>query len=306
MRKIAIAIVMVMSLAQASRAATLEDILAKNLAARGGEAKLREVKTLRLTGHVMFGGRGRVIEAPWGMVQRRPGQVRSETTVQGLTQVAAYDGKEGWTITPFGGRREAERASDDEAHALAQQADIDGPLIGWRDKGHRIEYLGTEDTDGTPAIKLRVTRNDGDIQYVYLDPDSYLEIRITTIRKIRGTEQLSETDLGGYEQVNGVWIPFAIETGNPGGPRNNRILVERAEVNVPVDDAWFKVPPPKTRVAAVIFPGPAVSNAVASVAPPAAATDRPIFDGGVISGLGARNIGSATMSGRIAAVAGKI
>ena len=49
---IAIAMVMMMSLAHASRAATLEEILAKNLAARGGEAKLREVKTLRLTGRV--------------------------------------------------------------------------------------------------------------------------------------------------------------------------------------------------------------------------------------------------------------
>ena len=303
---IAIAIVMIMSLAHASRAATLEEILAKNLAARGGEAKLREVKTVRFTGKVMFGGRGRVVEAPWAMVLRRPGHMRTETTLQGLTQVSAYDGHDGWNITPFGGRREAERASDDEAHALAQQADIDGALIGWRDKGHKIEYLGTEDTDGTPAIKLRVTRSDGDIQYIYLDPDSYLEIRVTTIRKIRGAEHITETDLGGYEQVNGVWFPFAIETGNPGGARGNRILIERAEVNVPVEDAWFKLPPPKTRIAAVIFPGPAAANAVASVAPPVASNERPTFDGGTISGLDARNIGSATMSGRIAAVAGKV
>src|SRR5882724_10821910 len=107
---IAIAVVMVMSLAHASHAATLEDILAKNLAARGGEAKLREVKALRLTGRVVFGGRGRSIEAPWGQIQKRPGMVRSETTLQGLTQVSAYDGREGWTVMPFGGRLDAEKA----------------------------------------------------------------------------------------------------------------------------------------------------------------------------------------------------
>src|SRR3954464_4514999 len=103
MRKIAIAIAMIMSLAQASRAATLEEILAKNLTARGGEAKLREIKTLQLTGRVVFGGRGRRVEAPWGQVQKRPGFVRSELTLQGLTQISAYDGREGWTITPFQG-----------------------------------------------------------------------------------------------------------------------------------------------------------------------------------------------------------
>jgi hypothetical protein len=198
---IAIAIVMLMSLAHASRAATLDEILAKNLTARGGEAKLREVKTLRLTGRIVFGGRGRTIDAPWGQVQKRPGLVRSETTLQGLTQVSAYDGREGWAVTPFQGRPDAEKASDDDARALAQQAELDGPLVGWRDKGHRVEYLGTEDADGTPAIKLRVIRKDGDVQYVYLDPDSYLEIRVTTVRKIRGAEQIVETDLGGYQQV---------------------------------------------------------------------------------------------------------
>jgi photosystem II stability/assembly factor-like uncharacterized protein len=303
---IATAIVMMMSLAHTSRAATLDEILAKNLAARGGEAKLREVKTLRLTGRTMFGGRGRTIEAPWGQVQKRPGMMRSETTLQGLTQISAYDGHDGWTITPFQGRLDAEKASQDEAHALAQLADIDGPLVGWRDKGHRIEYLGTEDTDGTPAIKLRVTRSDGDIQYVFLDPDSYLEIRITTVRKIRGTERITETDLGGYQQVNGVWFPFAIEAGNPGGPRTSRILVEHAEINVAADDVWFKLPPPRTRVAAVIFPGTTEPAALAAAPPPPPASEKVAFDGGTISGLGARNIGSATMSGRIAAVAGRI
>ena len=214
------------------------------------------------------------IDAPWGQVQKRPGLVRSEITLQGLTQISAYDGREGWTISPFQGRLDAEKASDDDARALAQQAEIDGPLVGWRDKGHRIEYLGTEDTDGTPAIKLRVTRKDGDIQYVYLDPDSYLEIRITTVHKIRGAEHITETDLGGYQQVAGVWIPFAIESGSPGGPRTNRIIVERAEVNVAADDAWFKLPPPRTRVAAVIAAGPAESSAVGHRGPAARARPR--------------------------------
>src|SRR5215813_2335819 len=269
-----LAAVVVMSLAHPTRAATLEDILAKNLAARGGEAKLREIKTLRLTGRLVFGGGTFSVEAAWGQIRKRGAggtdQVRSELTLQGLTQIQAFDGREGWNISPFQGRREPEKASEDQARSLAQRAEFDGPLIGWRDKGHRIEYLGTEDVDGTPAIKLRVTRKDGDLQYVYLDPDSYLEIRITTVRKIRGTERITETDLGGYQQVDGVWFPFAIETGNPGGPRTNRILVERAEVNVAAEDAWFKLPPPKTRVAAVIFPStePSATLAVAPPPPP--------------------------------------
>jgi hypothetical protein len=305
---IAIATVLTLiSLTRAGDAAPLDDALAKNLAARGGEARLRELKSLRLTGRAIFGRGNFTIDAAWGQIQKRPGQVRSEVTLQGLTQISAYDGHDGWMVSPFQGRTDAERASDDDARELAQQAEIEGPLIGWRDKGHRIEYLGIEDTDGTPAIKLRVTRRDGDLQYVYLDPDSYLEIRITTVRKVRGAEQITETDLGGYQQVAGVWLPFAIESGALGGPRTSQVTIERAEPNVALDDAWFKLPPAKQRVASVIAAGPADPKlAAAVVAPPPAPSEHPVVDAGALSGLGARNIGSATMSGRIAAVAATV
>ncbi len=295
------ALVIVMAISASARAETLDQILARNLAARGGEAKLREIKTLRLTGRIVFGGGDFSIDAAWAQVQKRGGLLRSEVTLQGLTAVNAYDAKEGWSMSPFGGRREAEKSSEDDARALAQQAEIDGPLVAWRDKGHKIEFLGTEDVDGTPALKLRVTRKDKDVQYIYLDPDSALEIRITTVRKVRGSEDITETDLGGYQQVAGVWFPFSIESGSKGGPRGSRIEVQRAEVNVPADDILFKVPAPGVAITRALVAGPA-DKATASTSPPPVVGSASV-DAGTLSGVGARNIGSAAMSGRIAAVA---
>ena len=126
-------------------------------------------------------------------------------------------------------RRAARRAEDsaDEAKDRAREADLDGPLVHWREKGHRVEYLGTEDVDGTPAHKLRVTRKDGDTQYVYLDPDYWLEIRVVTVSRVRGVERVTETDLGGYAQVAGVWIPFSIESGPKGRPPRERVTIGR-------------------------------------------------------------------------------
>src|SRR5690242_18961176 len=110
-------VLVVMSLAQPSRAATLEDILAKNLAARGGEANLMEINTLRLTGRLRFGGGNFIEEASWGAILKRgPGgadQGRSELTLQGLTQIHAFYGLVGWKISPFHLRREPEKASAD-------------------------------------------------------------------------------------------------------------------------------------------------------------------------------------------------
>src|SRR5213080_4998370 len=229
----------------AARAITLDELLAKNLTARGGAANVQKLKTLRLTGRAVFSGQGRRggnIEAVWAQVQERPGKIRSEVTRQGLTAVQAWNGEEGWKLAPFGGRREPERASQDDARAFAQDADIEGQLISWREKGSRVEYLGVEDVDGTPAHKLRVALKDGDVQYVFLDPDAYLEIRIVNERRVRGSEQVTEADLGAYGQVAGVWIPTSIHQGRKGAPRTAHFTVEKAEANVAIEDRIFEYP----------------------------------------------------------------
>src|SRR6267154_1445163 len=240
-----ILLIVLFAVSGAARAITLDELLAKNLNARGGAANVQKVKALRLTGRVVLSGMGRrgsAIEAAWAQVQERPGVFRSEVTRQGLTAVQAWNGKEGWKLSPFRGRREPERASQDDARALAQDADIGGQLISWREKGSRVEYLGVEDVDGTPAHKLRVALKDGDVQYVFLDPDAFLEIRIVKERRVRGAEQVTEADLGAYGQVAGVWIPTSINQGRKGESRTAHFIVEKAEANVAVDERIFEYP----------------------------------------------------------------
>ncbi len=289
-----------------ARALTVDEILAKNVAARGGESRLKAIRTLCITGKTIFSFGDSQIEAGWGQVQKRPGMLRSEVTLQGLTAVDTYDGKEGWTLQPFGGRRDAQKHSADESRQLAEQADIEGPLVDWKEKGHTVEFLGTEDVDGTPALKLRVNLKGGNTEYVYLDPDSALEIRTETVTRVRGTETITDTDLGSYEQVEGVWFPFSLEqTQKGGGGGSQRYDVERAEANVELDDSIFAFPPAGTPIVQAIHASPN-APAAAATAPPAPPGSRgAVFDAGTVSGLGARNIGSAAMSGRIAAIVGR-
>jgi hypothetical protein len=129
---------------------TVDEIVAKSVEARGGLAKIEAIKSVRTTGKVVFGGGEFSIEAVFGRLQKRPGMIRTETTLQGLTAVEAFDGQEGWSLSPFQGKRDAQKGSADDARASAQEADFDGPLVHWREKGHKVEYLGTEDVDGTP------------------------------------------------------------------------------------------------------------------------------------------------------------
>jgi photosystem II stability/assembly factor-like uncharacterized protein len=192
--------------------------------------------------------------------------------------------------------------SADDAKDLEQQSEMFGPLVVAQQKGFGLEYLGTEDVDGTPAHKVKVTRKSGDIQYVFLDPDYLLIIRIETHNFIRGAEVVNVHDLGNYESIGGVWIPFAIESGPKGGPKDQWRVVEKAEANfAAIEDGWFRMP--KKEVIAALPDKPSLTALPGSSTTPQPAGGGQVkLDHGVVSGLGARNIGSATMSGRIAAL----
>ena len=190
--------------AQDTNQPTVDQLVAKNIEAKGGATALHDLQSLRLTGKMLV-QQGQ-IEYAYLQTKKRPDEVRTEASLQGMTQIQAYDGKEGWRVSPFFGRKDPERMSVDDVKALIENSEIDGPLVDWKTKGSSVEYLGTEDVEGTPAHKLKVVRKNGDVSFVYLDPDHFLEIRVLTQQMRHGAHEEVETDLGDYEKAGGVFI----------------------------------------------------------------------------------------------------
>jgi hypothetical protein len=229
--------------AQEKSQPTVDQLVAKNIEAKGGANALHDLQTLRLSGKLLV--QEGQIQYAYMQIKKRPDEVRSEASLQGMTQIEAYDGKEGWRVSPFFGRRDPERMSADDVKALVENAEMDGPLVDWQAKGNAVEYLGTEDVDGTPAHKLKVTRKNGDVSFVYLDPDHFLEIRVITQRTRHGAYEEVETDLGDYEKTGGVFVPTSIDFGRKGAPDKQRIIIDKVEANTPVDDTIFHFPAAK-------------------------------------------------------------
>jgi hypothetical protein len=227
--------------AQDKNQPTVDELVAKNIEAKGGATTLKNLQTLRATGKLLVPVQG-LIELGYVQTKKRPDEVRTEASLQGMTQIEAYDGKEGWKVSPFFGRKDPERMSADDVKALVEDAEMDGPLADWKTKGSTVEYLGTEDVDGTPAHKLKVVRKNGDVSFVYLDPDHFLEIRIVTQRVRHGAYEEVETDLGDYEQAGGVFVPTSIEVGSKGAPDKQVVVIDKVEANLPVDDSIFHFP----------------------------------------------------------------
>jgi hypothetical protein len=220
------------------RAQTVDEVIGKNIQAHGGLEKLKAVNTLRNTSKLSFGA----FHLASIQETKRPDKVREEFAIQGLAQVQAYDGKVAWQINPFEGRKDPQLMSAEDAKGLIVDADIDGPLVDYKAKGHKAELMGHDSVEGTDCYKVRLSMKNGDVRYYYLDADSFLELKMEVQTTVRGTLQESETYFGDYEQVNGIYYPFAVEQAQKGSQQRQKLSVEKIEINIPVDDSRFVMP----------------------------------------------------------------
>lgn len=239
MRKVLLGIVGLMFFALPVAAQTAEQIVNSYIKTIGGMDKIQAVKSLRKTGKFNGGGG---FEAVIVEENKRPNFVRQDFSLQGLTAVNAYDGKAGWKINPFGGKKDAETLGEDEMKQIIEDADFDGPLINYASKGNKIEYVGKEDYEGSDVYKLKVTLATGDTRYYFMDADYFVPIKIETKRTVRGAEREFETILGDYKEVAGVYFPFSVESGVKGNPNRSSVTYEKIEVNTALDDGRFALP----------------------------------------------------------------
>jgi hypothetical protein len=246
-------------LAPVAIAQTVDEVVAKYIQGRGGIEKIKAVKSMKATGKMIMGGGA--MEAPFVQMMRRPSDSRTEFTIQGLTGIQVFDGKSGtaWSVMPFAGKKEPEAAPAEETKLMAEQADIDGPLVDWKEKGSQLELVGKEQVEGADAWKLKLTRKSGNVDYLYLDTETGLEVKSESKRTVRGLEVEGETLLSDYKEVDGLNFPFTIVTGMKGSPAEQRpkMVMDKIELNVPLADSLFTMPPTavkpdSTKAAAVV------------------------------------------------------
>jgi len=278
----------VVSLAGADNASSLPTLSAtqivdKNVAARGGLEAWRAVKTMSLAGKLGAGGNQRStlqvpapgptavsakrssqqvvpsrpaeeVQLPFLMELARPRKMRFELQFNGQTALQVYDGANGWKLRPFLGRRVVEPYSQDEMKVASAQADLDGPLVDYAAKGTRIELAGTEKVEGRDTYKIKMTMQSGQVLHVWIDALSFLEAKIEgQPRRLDGTDHPVEVYFRDYRQVDGLEIPFVLETKvlpvakTTTGLRDvpvppERIGIDKVVVNPKFDEALFSKP----------------------------------------------------------------
>src|ERR1022692_2786338 len=160
MRHAVMVLVAVSCLSVFASAQTAEELVSKNIQAKGGLDRIKAAKTRRMTGKLK-NARGRV--AIFGQTNMRPDLVRQNLTMQGMTAVQAYDGSVGWQTQPFRGRKDPELMGEDNLRDLLLAADFDGPLVDYAEKGNTIKSLGPAEVEGDAPLGPKAPQKTRDI-----------------------------------------------------------------------------------------------------------------------------------------------
>jgi len=219
-------------------AQTVDEIVGRYVAARGGLERIRSIQSMRLSGTISPapGESG-----PFRLELKRPQRMRVEMIVQGMTLTQATNGTTAWVVTPMLVGGAGVILPREEAQGLKDQADLEGPLVDWKAKGHRVELTGRDKRFGPEAFRLKVQLRSGDVRWLYIDATSYLQIAEEGERPSpRGLVRI-ETRLSDHRDVQGLIVPFVLDI-SAGGDDRQRVAFERVEVNPPLEDARFEAP----------------------------------------------------------------
>jgi hypothetical protein len=219
---------------------TADEILAKVIAARGGLAKIRAVRSERVSGQITFGE----VSGPFVVELERPLKMHMQFTIQNMTMVRVFDGKSaGWANNPFAGKMNPDAMSEDELKNISEESDFDGPLVDAKAKGNQIELVGKDKFKDKDVWRLKLTTKNGDVRFYFFDADSFLLLKWEGKRKAEGQEVPVESYFSDYREVGGLKFYFAIDSGRSAEDLNQKIRIEKIELNPQFNEAEFGKPP---------------------------------------------------------------
>lgn len=219
-----------------------EEIVQKNLAARGGLEAWRKVQTMVWIGHIES-GHAPMPSMPFELSQKRPDKARMEIIALTDKSVRVFDGTYGWNVRSSRGRQTILPYNEREVRYAQEGPGIDAPLLHHAAGGATVTLVGVDDLGDRKAYHLSVTTAKGSHEDVWVDVETYLEARVDRFAEVAGgSPRRVSTTYGDYRATEGLQIPFLITTGGGPGATPDRIRIEKVVLNSPLDDSTFGNP----------------------------------------------------------------
>jgi outer membrane lipoprotein-sorting protein len=222
---------------------TAAQVVEKNAAARGGVEAWRKIQTMAWSGRVeSASGGGR--RMPFLLEQKRPDRTRFELTADGQKTVRVFDGTNGWTMrASAAGRPGVLPYSADELKFARGAPVIDGPLMQYAARGATIALAGVHEVEGRKAYAVDLRLASGSSYRVWIDAETFLELRYDRqFANAQGRSAVTSVYFADYRAVDGLQVPFRIETGTADGRARDKLVIEQVALNPPLDDRRFAKP----------------------------------------------------------------
>ncbi|MBU8869632.1 MAG: hypothetical protein KOO60_02040 [Gemmatimonadales bacterium] len=214
-----------------------DELIAKNIEATGGLKTIKSIQTMFIEGNIFAQG----MEFPFTMTQKKPGKMKIEASLMGMSMIQCFADGKGWSINPMAGVTEAQTMEEMEAKSFALQADMEGPLVDYKKKGYSVKYVGEEDVEGTPAYRISLDTENGFVVDYYFDKEHYLVLMQETRMIINDSEMVTQTYMSDYQEIGGMKMPYAVES-RMGGQVMSLIKFTKVALNQDIDDSIFSRP----------------------------------------------------------------
>jgi len=186
---------------------------------------------------------GKQIDLPFVLDMERPNRSRVEVRFAGKTSIQVFDGQQGWMVRPYLNRTDAEPFTPQQAKAEAAKWDLDGPLLDYAARGASVRLEGTDTVNGGSAYRILLTEKDGRTQRFWIDARTFLDVKVEgTPRKMDGRMRTVWVYQRDFRQVQGLEIPYQLETQVDGYRDTHKMLIEKVAVNPRLSDSLFAKP----------------------------------------------------------------
>jgi hypothetical protein len=211
---------------------TADEVVLKNLNARGGIEKLKAITTIKQTATMSMQGR----DAAMTIYSKRPNLIRQEVYVGGQLVVNGFDGTTPWILNP-NAPQPLIIITGPQAEQIRSQTAFDGPLMDYKALGTTVSVEGFEVMGSTRVMHLRLTTSAGRRSDLYLDAETWLDARLSTQdNRTRVDQELSD-----YRDVDGIKTPFHVRTLT-NGVLQSELKVQSVDFHATIADSLFKVP----------------------------------------------------------------
>ncbi len=183
-------------------AMTVDEVVAKHVAARGGDA-WNDIETLKITGsYTAFS-----ITEPFTLLRKRDAKFHLDAYFVSARRIVAYDGETAWNSSEDG----PETIDGLDRAVLVRDTDFPTPFFNYKENNYEVKLLGEVELDGVDAIGLELTRPDGHSETWYLDPEPFLEMgRVSPGNDWLGPVE-KRTYYDDFREVDGVMVPYYTE-----------------------------------------------------------------------------------------------